>query len=82
MRKSRINPDYLTPEKLKEAASKIKWDDEFYKDFFKRLPEIVESKIRSKNKFLGEMLYKKHDYRMLIYILTLSIYMSILLTII
>ena len=36
MRKSRINPDYLTPEKLKEAASKIKWDDEVYTEFFKK----------------------------------------------
>ena len=80
MRKSRINPDYLTPEKLKEAASKIKWDDEFYKDILKKLPKIVESKIRNKNESLGEFLYKKHNYKMLIYILTLSASMALLFT--
>ena len=77
---SRVNPDYLTPEKLKEAASKIKWDDEFYKDFFKKLPKMVEYKIRSKNESLGEVLYKKHNYKILIYILTLSASMALILT--
>jgi len=35
--KSRVNPKYLTPEALKESASKIKWNEKFYHEFFEQL---------------------------------------------
>jgi hypothetical protein len=33
-RPSRVNPERLTDEALRAAAKKIKWNEEFYREFF------------------------------------------------
>jgi hypothetical protein len=35
-RPSRVNPERLTDEALRAAAKKIKWNEEFYREFFVR----------------------------------------------
>jgi hypothetical protein len=52
VRKSRVNPEYLTPEKLKEAAQKRKLDyvsplevDNFHKIIFENDPRLGKATV-------------------------------------
>jgi hypothetical protein len=36
-RPSRVNPERLTDKALREAASKIKWNEEYYTEFARKL---------------------------------------------